>query len=110
MKTYSIAIEMESIHKVAVSIQDDKHKGSVYTKVEGTKWGKQVIDQSIKNVLDGEIYTDKDCSQLLEDDYIPIYKFPRRKKDFVYLIERRFAEDYIVAVNIIDCYSIEKDD
>jgi len=45
----------------------------------------------------------------LDDDYIPIYKSPRRKKDFVYLLERKLAENYIVAVKIIDCYVIEKD-
>lgn len=110
MKKYSTAFEIESIHTVAISLQDDKHKGKVYTKVEGTKLGKQILEQSISQVIDGEIYVDKACLQLVEDDYIQIYKTPRRKKDFVYLIERKFAEDYIVAVNIIDCYAIEKDD
>jgi len=109
VKTYTTYIELESIHIVAISLQDDKHKGMVYAKIEGTKLGMAVIDQSISNMLKGEIYSDEDCSQLLDDDYIPIYKSPRRKKDFVYLLERKLAENYIVAVKIIDCYSIEKD-
>jgi hypothetical protein len=110
VKIYSTAINTESIHRVAISLQDDKHKGTVYAKIKGTKLGKQVIEQSISHVLNGEIYSDAYCSQLLDDEYIHIFRTPSRKKDFVYLIERKFAEDYIVAVNIIDCYAIEEDD
>jgi hypothetical protein len=39
---------------------------------------------------------------LLEDEYIHNYKYPRRKNDFVYLLERKFAEDFIIGVKIID--------
>jgi hypothetical protein len=64
---------------------------------------RQMVHQSIRQVLVGEIYTDEDCSLLLEDEYIHIYKYPRRKNDFVYLLERKFAEDFIIGVKIIDC-------
>jgi hypothetical protein len=107
VKSYTTFLQTESIHKVAVYLQDDQHKGTVYVKILGNKLGKNVIDQSIKNVLDGDIYLDEDCSQLLEDEFINIYKYPRRKKDFVYLLERKFAEDFIIGVKIIDCSFVE---
>jgi hypothetical protein len=107
VKSYTTHLQTKSIHKVAVFLQDNKHKGTVYVKIVGNKLGKDVLEQSIKHVLDGEIYVDADCSQLLEDDYINIYKFPRRKKDFVYLLERKFAEDFIIGVKIVDCSFVE---
>jgi hypothetical protein len=103
VKTYPTYLETESVHNIAVYIQDDQHKSIVYVKIAGYTHGKYVLDQSIREVLYGEIYTDKDCLQLLQDEYIEIYKFPRRKKDFVYLIERKYAENYIVGVRIIEC-------
>jgi hypothetical protein len=107
VNSYTTFLETESIHKVAVYLQDDRHKATVYVKILGNKLGKHVIDQSINHVLDGDIYIDEDCSQLLEDEYITIYKYPRRKKDFVYLLERKFAADYIIGVKIIDCSFVE---
>jgi hypothetical protein len=102
VKTYTTYLEAKSIHKVAVYLQDDMHKGIVYVKIQGMKLGKDVLVQSIRQVFEGEIYLDEDCLQLLEDDYINIYKSPRSKKDFVYLIERKYAKDFIVGVKIID--------
>jgi hypothetical protein len=107
VKNYNTYLENESIHKVAVYIQDDQHTNTVYVKIAGNTHGKYVLDESINEVLYGEIYTDMDCLQLLQDEYIEIYKFPRRKKDFVYLIERKFAENYIVGVRIIDHIFVE---
>jgi hypothetical protein len=102
VQSYTTFLESESIHKVAVYLQDDQHKATVYVKIMGNQLGKNVIDESLNQVLDGEVYLDEDCSRLLEDDFIKIYKSPRRKKDFVYLIERTFAADYIIGVKIVD--------
>jgi hypothetical protein len=107
LKSYTTFSESKTIHKVVVYLQDDEHKGKVYVKIEGDQLGKNVIDQSIKHVLGGEIYIDEDCSELFEDEYIHIYKYPRRKNDFVYLLERKFAEDFIIGVKIIDCNFVE---
>jgi hypothetical protein len=107
MKSYITYENKQSIHKVVVYLQDDKHKGIVYVRIVGNKLGKDVLDQSIRQVLAGEIYLDEDCSILLEDEYIHIYKYPRRKTDFVYLLERKFAEDFIIGVKIIDCIFVE---
>jgi hypothetical protein len=104
VKSYITYEKKQCIHKVVVYLQDDKHKATVYVKVVGNKLGKEVIDQSVRQVLDGEIYLDEDCSLLLADEYIHIYKYPRRKNDYVYLLERKFAEDYIIGVKIIDCF------
>jgi hypothetical protein len=103
VKSYITYEKKQSIHKVVVYLQDDKHKAAVYVKIVGNKLGKDVLEQSIRQVLVGEIYSDEGCSLLLEDEYIHIYKYPRRKKDFVYLLERKFAEDFIIGVKIIDC-------
>jgi hypothetical protein len=90
-----------------VYIQDDKHKAIVYVKIKGMELGKDVLDQSIRQVFEGEIYLDEDCLLPLEDDYINIYKSPRSKKDFVYVIERKYAKDFIVGVKIIDYVFVE---
>jgi hypothetical protein len=108
VKFYTTHLQMKSIHKVAVYLQDNKHKGTVYVKIVGNTLGNDVLVQSIKQVMDGEIYVDVDCLQLLEDDYINIYKFPRRKNDFVYLLERKFVEDFIVGVKIVDCIFVKE--
>jgi hypothetical protein len=107
VKSYTTFLETKSIHKVAVYLQDDKHKGTVYVKIVGNKLGKNVLDQSIRQVLYGDIYNDADCSQLLEDEFINIYKLPRTKREFVYLLERKYAEDFIIGVKIIDCCFVE---
>jgi hypothetical protein len=107
VKSYTTYLQTKSIHKVAVYLQDDKHKGTVYVKIVGNNLGKNVLDQSIKHVMYGDIYIDEDCSQLLEDEYINIYKLPSKKNEFVYLLERKYAEDFIVGVKIIDCRFVE---
>jgi hypothetical protein len=107
VKSYTTYIDTNSIHKVAVYLQDDMHKGIVYVKIKGMELGKDVLEQSIRQVFEGEIYLDEDCFQLLEDEYINIYKSPRSKKDFVYMIERKYAKDFIVGVKIIDYIFVE---
>ena len=103
MRTYATDVQKKTTHKVAVYLQDDHHKGTVYVKIKGDRLGKDVLEQSFGHLLDGDIYLDEGCNQLLNDDFIEIYKLPRRKKDFVFLIERKKAEDFIVGVKIIDC-------
>lgn len=102
MKFYKTSEGENSIHRVAVYLQDDKHKGTVYVEIAGISIGKEVLDRAIREVLYGDIYSDKLCSMLLQDDYIPIYKYPRKKKEFVYLLERKFSEHFIIGVMIID--------
>jgi hypothetical protein len=79
VKSYITYRQKQSLQIVVVYLQDDKHKAVVYVKIVGDKLGKEVLDQAIRQVLDGEVYLDEDCSLLLEDEYIHIYKYPRRK-------------------------------
>jgi hypothetical protein len=109
MKSYITYQRNQTIHKVAVYLQDDMHKGVVYVKIVGNNLGKDVLEQAINQVLYGDVYSNEDCSQLLEDEFIHIYKYPRKKSDFVYLLERKYAEDFIIGVKIMDCTIVEYD-
>lgn len=102
MRSYDTESSLMSTHKVAIFLQDGEHRGVVYTQIVGEQYGKEVLDEAMNQVMKGAIYTNAGCTNPLENEYIEIYKHPRRKHDFILLIDRNYAGEYIVGTSIIE--------
>ena len=92
-------------HKVAILLQDHDATAKVYVEIHGDLKSREVMVEAIKRLEDGLIYADERCTVLIESDYIEVY--PRRNlhrrdgEDFIFLIDRAYAENYVVSAKII---------
>lgn len=94
----------KSSPKVVISLQDHEALGKVYVELEGKMTTKEMMIEAIKRLQDGLIYADEGCTELIDSEYIEITNKKgsnRSGEDFVFLIDRSLAEDYIVAAKII---------
>jgi len=103
-RTDSNASSIPAIHIVAVRLQDDELKGTVYARVVGNAFGLEVLEKAIDHFVEGDVYEDKECSQLVQDGFFEIVRTPRRKDDFVFLIDREIVERFVVGVEIVDFF------
>jgi hypothetical protein len=92
-------------HKVAILLQDRDATAKVYVEILGDLKSREVMMEAIKRLEDGLIYTDERCTMLIDSEYIEV--FPRRSlsrregEDFIFLIDRAYAENYVVSAKII---------
>lgn len=92
-------------HKVAILLQDHDATAKVYVEILGDLKSREVMMEAISRLQDGLIYADEKCTVLIENDYIEVH--PRRNlnrrdgEDFIFLIDRAYAENYVVSAKII---------
>jgi hypothetical protein len=98
-------IRAKAIQKVVILLQDQDAIGRVYVQIEGGLKSREVMVEAIKRLDGGLIYTDEDCTQLIDSEYIEVFRkrgsTRRDEEDFTFLIDREFAEDYVVSAKII---------
>jgi hypothetical protein len=93
-----------SLHKVVIILQDHDTIGKVYVKINGSLTAKDILIEAMTSLETGNIYSDIDCNQLIDYDFIEMYnRHPTKRKDenFIFLIQREFAQDYIVSAKIL---------
>lgn len=98
-------IRAKAIQKVVILLQDQDAIGRVYVQIEGGLKSREVMVEAIKRLDGGLIYKDEDCTQLIDNEYIEVFRkrgnARRDEEDFTFLIDREFAEDYVVSAKII---------
>lgn len=98
-------VRAKAIQKVVILLQDQDAIGRVYVQIEGGLKSREVMVEAIKRLDGGLIYTDEDCTQLIDSEYIEVFRkrgsARREEEDFTFLIDREFAEDYVVSAKII---------
>ncbi|KRF01703.1 hypothetical protein ASG89_25420 [Paenibacillus sp. Soil766] len=92
-------------HKVAILLQDHNATAKVYVEIHGDLKSREVMVEAIKRLESGFIYTDEKCTMLIDSEYIEVFpkkNFNRRDgEDFIFLIDRAYAENYVVSAKII---------
>jgi hypothetical protein len=94
----------KSIKKVRIVLQDHEATGTVYTKISEQLPSKDILIEAMKKVEDGLIYADQECTDPIDDEYIeiiPSRRTSKKNEEFVFLIPRTYAYEYIVSVKII---------
>lgn len=98
-------VRAKAIQKVVILLQDQDAIGRVYVQIEGGLKSREVMVEAIKRLDGGLIYTDEDCTQLIDSEYIEVFRkrgsVRREAEEFTFLIDREFAEDYVVSAKII---------
>ncbi|SDO68515.1 hypothetical protein SAMN04487897_11978 [Paenibacillus sp. yr247] len=98
-------VRIKNIQKVAIILQDQDATGRVYVEIQGELKSREVMVEALKRLEDGLIYADEDCTELIESEYIEVFRRKnssrREEEDFIFLIERACAEDYVVSAKII---------
>ncbi|MZQ82478.1 hypothetical protein GQF01_10190 [Paenibacillus sp. 5J-6] len=98
-------VHAKAVQKVVILLQDQDAIGRVYVQIEGGLKSREVMVEAIKRLDGGLIYTDEDCTQLIDSEYIEVFRkrgsARREEEDFTFLIDREFAEDYVVSAKII---------
>lgn len=92
------------LQKVVIMLEDHDATGKVYAEINGFLSSKDTLIEAIRKIEAGNIYADEACTQLVDDEYIEAYrKIPSGQKDdeFVFLIDRRFAENHIVGARLV---------
>ncbi|MBD0382422.1 hypothetical protein [Paenibacillus sedimenti] len=100
----SIASKKKASHKVLIMLKDHDALGRVYVELQGKLSSKELMVEALQRLQDGLIYADEECTELIDGEYIEISSkkgASRKEDDFVFLIDRTLAEDYIVAAKII---------
>jgi hypothetical protein len=91
--------------KVAILLQDHDATAKVYVEIQGDLKSREAMVEAIKRLENGLIYADERCSILIESDYIEVYRrksFSRKnEEDFIFLIDRAYAENYVVSAKIM---------
>ncbi|NOV02902.1 hypothetical protein [Paenibacillus planticolens] len=95
----------KAIQRVAILLQDHDATGRVYVEIEGGLKSREVMVEALKRLESGLIYADEHCTQLIDSEYIEVFRkkgsVRREEEDFTFLIEREYAEDYVVSAKII---------
>ncbi|UJF32878.1 hypothetical protein [Paenibacillus hexagrammi] len=95
---------VRSTRRVAIVLRDQDAVGVVYAEIKGQLPARDRLLEAIKSIENGEIYSDQDCTQLIDEEYIEVFRRKGAKiidRDFVFLIERKYAEDHIVSVKLV---------
>jgi uncharacterized UPF0160 family protein len=93
----------KNMQTVLIILQDYDAIGKVYVKLAARLPANEIILEAMKELEEGPIYTDTHCRLPIEDEYIEINQRRPNKKneDFVFLIHRSMAKEYITAMKII---------
>ncbi|MDR6554352.1 hypothetical protein [Paenibacillus qinlingensis] len=100
-------VRIKAKHKVAILLKDHDATAKVYVEILGDMKSPEVMMEAIKRLEDGFIYTDEKCTMLIDSDYIEVYprkslsRREREGEDFIFLIDRISARNYVVSAKII---------
>ncbi|NOU73101.1 hypothetical protein GC098_17030 [Paenibacillus sp. LMG 31458] len=98
-------LRIKSNQKVAILLQDHDATARVYVEIQGELKSREVMVEALKRLEDGLIYADENCTELIESEYIEVFPkktpYRREEEDFIFLIDRAYAEDYVVSAKII---------
>jgi hypothetical protein len=97
-------LPVRSSQIVAILLQDHDAIGKVYVEIQGKLTSKERMVEALKRLQDGLIYADESCKELIDSEYIEIFRkrsSNRKEEDFIFLIDRSYAEDYIVSAKIL---------
>jgi hypothetical protein len=97
-------LPVRSSQIVAILLQDHDAIGKVYVEIQGKLTSKERMVEALKRLQDGLIYADESCKELIDSEYIEIFRkrsSNRNEEDFIFLIDRSYAEDYIVSAKIL---------
>lgn len=98
-------VNIKTNQKVAILLQDQDATARVYVEIQGELKSREVMVEALKRLEDGLIYADENCTELIESEYIEVFPkkapYRREEEDFVFLIDRAYAEDYLVSAKII---------
>ncbi|OCT15967.1 hypothetical protein A8709_10120 [Paenibacillus pectinilyticus] len=91
--------------KVEISLRDHDASAKVYVVIHGKLNPREVMVQAMLRLEEGLIYADEGCSQIIDSDFIEVYRrrnlHRRVEEDFIFLIDRAYAENYVVSAKII---------
>ncbi|MBP1964700.1 hypothetical protein [Paenibacillus aceris] len=95
----------KAIQRVAILLQDQDAAGRIYVEIEGGLKSRELMVEALKRLESGLIYSDEECKQLIDSEYIEVFRKKgsarREGEEFTFLIDREYAEDYVVAAKII---------
>jgi hypothetical protein len=98
-------VRIKSNQKVAILLQDQDAIGRVYVEIQGELKSREVMVEALKRLEEGLIYADEDCTELIESEYIEVFRKKgssrREEEEFIFLIDRAYVEDYVVSAKII---------
>ncbi|MEC0269619.1 hypothetical protein [Paenibacillus anseongense] len=98
-------VRAKTVQKVVILLQDQDATGRVYVRIEGGLKSREAMVEAIKRLDGGLIYADEDCTQLIDSEYIEVFRkrgsVRREEEEFTFLIDREYAEDYVVSAKII---------
>ncbi|OPH59350.1 hypothetical protein BC351_20795 [Paenibacillus ferrarius] len=98
-------VRIKSNAKVVIILQDHDAIGRVYVEIQGDLKSREVMVEALKRLEDGLIYSDEDCTELIESEYIEVFRkrspSRRNEEEFTFLIDRAYAEDYVVSAKLI---------
>ncbi|MEW9701016.1 hypothetical protein [Paenibacillus sp. SI8] len=97
-------VYVKSSQKVVILLQDQDAVGRVYVEIQGDLTSSERFAEAFKRLQEGLIYADESCTELIDSEYIEIYRkksASRREDEFVFLIDRSLAEEYIVSAKIV---------
>ncbi|MDU0204995.1 hypothetical protein ACYEXS_10535 [Paenibacillus sp. MAH-36] len=98
-------VRAKTVQKVVILLQDQDATGRVYVRIEGGLKSREAMVEAIKRLDGGLIYADEDCTQLIDSEYIEVFRkrgsARREEEEFTFLIDREYAEDYVVSAKII---------
>ncbi|GFZ80769.1 hypothetical protein GCM10008018_27820 [Paenibacillus marchantiophytorum] len=98
-------VRIKANQKVAIILQDHDATGKVYVEIQGSLKSREVMVEALKRLEDGLIYADEDCTELIESEYIEVFRkrnvSRRDEEEFIFLIDRAYAEDYVVSAKLL---------
>ncbi|MDD9271055.1 hypothetical protein ACFPES_28810 [Paenibacillus sp. GCM10023248] len=98
-------VRAKTIQRVAILLQDQDAIGRVYVELEGGLKSREVMVEALKRLEDGLIYADENCKEVINSEYIELSRKKgtgrRDEEEFIFLIDREYAEDYVVSAKII---------
>ncbi|RTE07844.1 hypothetical protein [Paenibacillus whitsoniae] len=92
------------LNKVAIMLKSYDASAVVYVEIYGKLKKREVMVEALKRLEDGLIYTDEACTNLADNEFIEVYRkknVARRDDDFIFLIDRAYAENYVVGAKIM---------
>lgn len=95
----------KAIQRVVILLRDQDAAARVYVEIEGGLKSRELMVEALNRLEGGLIYADEECTQLIDSEYIEVFRkkgsVRQEKEEFTFLIDREFAEDYVVAAKII---------
>lgn len=92
------------LNKVAIMLKSYDASAIVYMEIFGKLKKREVMVEALKRLEDGLIYTDESCTNLADSEFIEVYRkkgAARPNDDFIFLIDRAYAENYVVGAKIM---------